>query len=181
MKTGIAVVAALAVGGIGGYLTANKLLRAQYEARVQEEVESVKAAFKRLAKRPDTKPEPPKAEVVTSSYREAVEAAKNAPEKTWAEIVEIAPEDYGMRDEYEEISLTLYRDGTVADDAGRPLTKEEVEAAVGNLLEHFDDYEYSDDAQYIRNAKRKADYEVLYDPRTYSQMLADKPYLATGL
>lgn len=89
----------------------------------------------------------------------------------------ITPEEFGENEEYDTISLTLYSDGILADDADKPI--DDVDEVIGKeSLEHFGEYE--DDSIFVRNDKLKCDYEVLIDERKYAQILEDKPYLKEG-
>lgn len=89
----------------------------------------------------------------------------------------ITPEEFGENEEYDTISLTLYSDGVLADDADKPI--DDVDEVIGKeSLEHFGEYE--DDSIFVRNDKLKCDYEVLIDERKYAQILEDKPYLKEG-
>ncbi len=86
----------------------------------------------------------------------------------------ITPEEFGEIEDYDTISLTLYSDGVVADDADKPI--EDVDEVIGKeSLDHFGEYE--DDSVFVRNDKLKCDYEVLIDERQYAQILEEKPYL----
>lgn len=89
----------------------------------------------------------------------------------------ITPEEFGENEEYDTISLTLYSDGILADDADKPI--DDVDEVIDKeSLEHFGEYE--DDSIFVRNDKLKCDYEVLIDERRYAQILEDKPYLKEG-
>lgn len=89
----------------------------------------------------------------------------------------ISPDKYGEMDGYESISLTFYADGTLADDNDEVV--EDIDEIVGSdFRDHFGEYE--DDSVFVRNDKRKCDYEILADPRPYSDILKVKPYLRRG-
>ena len=76
-------------------------------------------------------------------------------------------------EEYEQISLTYYADGVLADENDEVI--EDVEDAVGiDSLNHFGEYE--DDSVFVRNDARKCDYEILLDQRTYSEVAEDMPH-----
>lgn len=88
----------------------------------------------------------------------------------------ISPDEFGDQDEYDQISLTYYSDGTVTDDNDRPMSDDEIEESIGkDSLTHFGEYE--DDSVFVRNDRLKADYEILKDERTYADILREKPYL----
>ena len=85
----------------------------------------------------------------------------------------IPPEQFGDDEEYEQISLTYYADGVLADENDEVI--EDVEDAVGiDSLNHFGEYE--DDSVFVRNDARKCDYEILLDQRTYSEVAEDMPH-----
>jgi hypothetical protein len=178
MKTGVVGFVSFVIGGVIGYLTANKLLKDRYEQLVQEEVDSVKAAFKK--EHPTPKKELPKqVEKERRDYAKRVSdlgySEEKKPEPTIAPRV-IPPETYGDQDGYDEISLTYYADGTVTDDNDRAMGEDEIEETIGKeSLTHFGEYE--DDSVFVRNDRLKADYEILMDQRTYEDILKEKPYL----
>ena len=90
----------------------------------------------------------------------------------------ISPDEYGDQEGYDEISLTYYSDGTVADDSDRAMADAEIEETIGkDSLTHFGEYE--DDSVFVRNDRLKADYEILMDQRTYADVLREKPWLTT--
>ena len=87
----------------------------------------------------------------------------------------IPPEtfDEGKYDGFEQISLTYYADGVVADDADDML--EDAESIVGDdFAEHYGDYE--EDVVYVRNEARRTDYEICKDNRTYEEVSGKKPH-----
>ena len=79
----------------------------------------------------------------------------------------IEPDEFGDDTTYDQISLTLYADGILADEDDTIINAEEV---VGDALEHMGEFE--DDAIHVINPIRKAYYEILADERKY--------YVATG-
>jgi len=88
----------------------------------------------------------------------------------------ISPDDFGVSEEYGQLSFVYFADGTLADDAEIPMNKEDIERTVGqDAINHFGEYEQ--DTVYIRNEQTKTEYEILRDIRTYGQLLKEKPYL----
>lgn len=86
----------------------------------------------------------------------------------------ISPDEFGEYYDYVEISLTHYSDGVLTDEDDEII--EDVDEMVGaDYAEHFGEYE--DDSVFIRNDVRKCYYEILYDNRTYADLLKQKPYL----
>lgn len=84
----------------------------------------------------------------------------------------IPPEQFGMEDDYEQISLTYYADHVVTDELDEIV--EDVEETIGfESLAHFGEYE--DDSVYVRNDERKCDYEILLDQMTYVEARRNRP------
>lgn len=82
----------------------------------------------------------------------------------------ISPEEFGEFDNYEQISLTYYDDGYLADDMDDLV--EDVEDIIGwELLNHIGEYE--EDAIHIRNDSLKTDYEILRVMDRYSDISRD--------
>lgn len=87
----------------------------------------------------------------------------------------ISPDEFGELYEYETNSLFYHADGVVADAYGNLV--EDVEDVVGlDSLNHFGEYE--DDSVFVRNDRLRADYEILLDPRRYSEVVNTKPHQA---
>lgn len=84
----------------------------------------------------------------------------------------ISPDEFGESDNYTQISLTYYADGTLADDEDEIM--EDIEGTVGeDFADHFGDYE--DDSVHIRNDRLRCDYEILKDNRTYDEVVGERP------
>ncbi|MEG1515988.1 MAG: helix-turn-helix domain-containing protein [Clostridia bacterium] len=212
-------------GSVAGCVVGKKLLEEHYNQVVQEEIDSVKSAFRKhlkdmtdakvtageksadtLKTGPDTKTErvamarslmaqglscadiAQKMGMNESTIRsllndwpcnkkdyrkyyldkKAGASVKEAPkeEKKTSPYV-IPPEEFGMNTGYEEISLTYYVDGTVADDDDNAMSEEDIEETIGReSLTHFGEYEA--DAVFVRNDDMRTDYEVLRDEGRYS-------------
>ena len=79
----------------------------------------------------------------------------------------ITPDEFGEKDNYEQISLTYYIDGILADDFDEPI--DDIDDVIGlTAVNHFGEYE--PDSVFVRNDERKCDYEVLLDQREYSKI-----------
>lgn len=88
----------------------------------------------------------------------------------------INPDEYGYGgddgeyEDYDQVSLTYYADGVLADEDDTILNINEV---IGReAIDHIGDYE--DDAVHVRNDARKVYYEVLVDERTYEAVTGKK-------
>ncbi len=180
MNNKLVGILSFAVGGAVGFAAANKLMKDKYEQLVQDEIDSVKAAFRKEHPLPEKKERPKPTEKERKAYSEYTAKLGYTEEKKPVPVQEphiISPEEFGDQDEYDEISLTYYADGTVTDDNDRAMSEDEVEETIGKeSLTHFGEYE--DDSVFVRNDRLKADYEVLMDQRSYADVLREKPYLA---
>lgn len=92
-----------------------------------------------------------------------------AAQKTNDYIYEIGYNDLD-EDEYERIDLTLYADGILTDDNDSPLRSPEF--AVGD---HYLEWMNGKDELFIRNEKRKIDYDITRSLLSYSSMLDQHP------
>lgn len=166
-------------GGFAGFEAANKLLKDRYEQLVQEEIESVKAAFRAARPSPKKKSDEAAANEEREQCVKVVNELGYSQEKEPAQRLlprVIPPNEFGELGEYEQVSLTLYADGTVTDENDRAMSEDEIEESVGrNSLDHFGEYEA--DSVFVRNDRLKVDYEILADQRTYADLLREKPWL----
>ena len=106
-----------------------------------------------------------------TAYRDAVNNNEAEPQKRAPKIQEsdepyiITADDYGDMQEYETIELTFYAgDGVVSDDQD-----EEIDDPTDIIgIEAYRSLESGEyDAVYVRNDKRKCDYEIVVDHRDY--------------
>lgn len=77
----------------------------------------------------------------------------------------IAPDEFGEFSDYETIELILFSDGVITDDEGEPVDDDITDMIGEDFASHFGEYE--DDAVYIRNDERMADYEIIRYEREY--------------
>ena len=175
------------VGAVGSWFYCKRY----YEQIAQEEIDSVKAVF--AERKPDALKNAKNFEDSTDDNKQKANMAKLKPDlvdyaaKLQAErytnysahseknnneeaetVVDkphvISPDEYADCD-YTIINLTYYSDGVLADDEDEIV--ENVEDTVGaDFAEHFGDYEM--DSVHIRNDRRKCDYEICKDNRSYS-------------
>lgn len=90
--------------------------------------------------------------------------AKSEPEPGRFEV--ISPEEYDTMEGFDTEELTYYADGVMMDEDDEIVDADEI---VGmDPAEHFGEYE--DDSVHIRDHKLKIDYEILRDPRAYSDV-----------
>lgn len=181
-----ACVIAFALGAAVGAVVSWKLLETKYEQITREEIEDVKRVYAANSEddneedqdvedsaeveyTPSENDTKRVAEVVNklrySTYADAInEPVVVAGRKPYV----ISPEEFGEIDEFEQISLTYYADGILADDHDEKI--DDVDDVVGlDSLNHFGEYE--DDSVFVRNEPRKADFEILLDHRRYSDVI----------
>lgn len=179
-------------GAAIGSVVTWKFIKTKYEQIAQEEIDSVKAVYcprdtEPESETPDNNVEKgyiPNATDLNSytdmlasqgytDYANAKDGIVNAT-KPVEEVDDmerpyvISPEDFGEMYGYRTISLMYFEDGVLTDDRYEPV--EDADNLIGlESLEHFGDYE--DDSVFVRNDKRKTDYEILKDPRNYADLL----------
>ena len=78
----------------------------------------------------------------------------------------ISPYDFGELDDYSQVELTYYADGTLEDEDYNIVT--DADELIGrDSLYTFGEYE--DDAVFVRNERLRADFQILKDYRTYAE------------
>lgn len=81
----------------------------------------------------------------------------------------ISPDDFDENNSYDRIGLTYYADGTVVDDCDDVLDDDEIDVQIGrDWINSFGEYG-DDDVIHVRNEQSKTDYEIVRDPRKYSE------------
>lgn len=199
MKAGyiFSFIAGAAIGVVAGF----KLSETKYQAKIQEEIASVKEALRN--RKVDISKFAPKEskvdEVSKKVFKKPEQEVRKVPYATMYKdpskqseeervIVEtkigeakkgpyvISPDEFGEDQEYEQISLIYYADNTLADDEDMVMDEEEIERTVGmDSLTRFGEYE--PDSVFVRNDELKTEYEILLDQRPYFEVLKEKPYL----
>lgn len=179
----IVFTAGVAVGSLATW----KLVKDFYKKRSDEEIASVVETFEQRNKPEESEPE--QTEIPKEGTPTTYERYKDSifefgydgelKDETSATIEEddcihvIAPEEFGdLEDEgYAKVSLTYYVDELLADFYDNIV--DDVAHTVGkDFAEHFGEYE--DDSVFVRNDKKKIDYEILSDPRTYDQAVIER-------
>lgn len=185
-------VSLFAAGAAIGSVVTWKLLKTKYEQIAQEEIDSVKERFStpKSDEAPDTDSDEPietthelgmsrkpdireyAAKLQEEGYSTDYASVTTTNSKKEVADVErpytISPDEYGELDDYELISLTYYADNVLADDLDELV--EDVDEVVGLAsLETFGEYEK--DSVFVRNDKRKCDYEILRDARKYTDVV----------
>lgn len=192
--TALAFVAGAAVGAVAGGLYFKK----QAQEEIRKETEAVQEYYKKKQEvfpkeespNPVEEPEPEKAAPQEPPLREGYsryaaqyqsdeqERPRSWPRKTQPYV--ISPEQFDEDPEdYENICLTYFTCGVLADDDDREMSQGEIENAIGpDALTSFGQYE--EDTVFVRNDELKAQYEIVRDHRSYEQVVGDKPYLIGG-
>lgn len=180
MSNGIKYFVTFTLGAAVGSVAAWGFLKSKYEQLAKEEIEEIREYYHQ--KRIDEV----KKEVVEldenqgNKYFDKYEDLTNAYTSNSEEDTEqeggseamcdapyvITPEEFAADDEYQSESLTLYACGTLTDDFDNPI--EDVDAMVGDALDHFGEYE--DDSVFVRNDQYKCNYEILKDVRNYEDV-----------
>ena len=119
-----------------------------------------------------------KNEEAEDPYKEALNFFKNKEVEEEYERVEkpyvISPDEFGELYDYSKVSLFYWADGVLTDDDYYRIDDEFDLKSLG-VLEMFESGDV--DAVYIRNDRKQQDIEVLYELRTYVELLEEKPYL----
>ena len=188
--TAIAFVAGAAIGSVVTWYISKR----NTEQIIQREVDSVKEAFSKQygnAQKTDSTEEPAEAddEESKAKYAEIIEEQDYETSEDDDEDYEdkdtgyaksitpyvISPYEFDQIEAYETRSLTYYADQVLTDDDDRII--ENIDEVVGiESLTHFGEYE--DDSVFVRNDRLKCDYEILFDQRNYSDVIAKYPYKA---
>lgn len=182
-----------AAGAAIGSAVTYKVVKTKYERLIDEEIESVKAAF--ASNEVDVaqeKPEEVEGQTAinwedledldeededddTTDYERLVN--KYSKEKGGAEEMAerpyvISPYDYGELDDYHQFELTYYADGTLEDEDYNIV--DDVDDLIGQTsLYTFGEYE--DDSVFVRNDRLRADFQILKDYRTYEEARGMRP------
>ena len=196
MKSTLSKVFMFVAGAAIGSAVTWKLLTEKYNRLIQEEIDSYReycAEKYGISESEEVDEDEAPEEVVPDenfSVRDYAEKIQSAGYTDYANIDEedvkpvkdvptpkpyvISPCEFGECD-YETVSLTYYADGILADELDEPI--EDVDSVVGiESLSHFGEYE--DDSVFVRNEPWKTDYEILFDPRNYADVMNLDPHQA---
>lgn len=173
------------LGAAVGAAVTWKAVKETYEQYADEEIASVKKAYEKRAELDDKKAKLME-QVSKKTYKPIDEdrtenktiIKSNAyvvgsVTETEEEPYVISPDVFGDKEEYDTASLFYYEDDILTDYDDNRL--DNIEDIIGyDSLSHFGEYE--DDTVYVRNDRRKTDYEVIRRAITYTEVLNDKPY-----
>lgn len=199
MKNFVIFLTGAAVGSAAAWYFAKK----KYEAIAKEEIEEVKAVYSQRHQNEDNTEDGEKDSESEVSTRDLAAMAKDKPSITqYAALLKregyvdytkpnpepetfeerskkkprvISPEQFGDRDDFTIVNLTYYDDQILTDENDKVIHN--VEDVIGfDSLSTFGDYE--DDAVHVIDERLKIYYEILKDPRKYSEVLREEPYKA---
>ena len=191
MNSNITHLTAFLVGVTAGGALAWDFARKKYERIAEEEINSVKETYaQRKAVVVKSADEPAASEPAQHPKESVLDYAAKLrhegylPKEDTGKKEEdappvdkpyiISPEEFGEMYGYEQISLTYYSDGSLADENDELV--EDADEVVGlDSLTRFGEYE--EDSVFVRNDALRCDYEILADQRTYAEVLKEKPYL----
>lgn len=192
-----------ASGAAIGSLVTWKVVKTKYERILQEEIDSVKETWGRLnSEKSDSNNDcddveseyiddedldegnfdPEGEEMIgytrlasmygSSSDREEEEGGGGEELSSIDGPYVIEPTDFGNGNyDHKLYCLTYYFDGVLANDWWETF---DIEDTIGEeALNHFGDY--VDDVVHVRNERLGADYEIVKDPRNYSDVIASDP------
>ncbi len=167
-------IAAFIFGAAIGSLTTWYLTKKYYAQIAQEEIDSVKETFSKKTEQEENE-EHDYSKVLGyyghSKKEEDMPVIDERPPVIEEHPYVIEPNEFGEDFQYEQIELTYYADGVLADDFNEPV--ENVDELVGaDFADHFGEYE--DDAVYIRNDQKRSEYAILKDERNHSEVIRYK-------
>lgn len=165
----LAFTAGVAVGVFASW----KIHEKRCDKIIEEEVASVKEAFKQKPNKENTKEESIVEDVEDESEDDEYEQIVNdlgysgTTTKRQTAYV-ISPDQFGEIEDYEKVSLTLYADNSLAWDSDDTLMLFPETMLGEGSLDRFGEYE--DGVLHVRNELLKTDFEISQDLRRYSEV-----------
>lgn len=200
MNKSIFGVVGFVLGAAAGSLVTWKLIEQKYMDMADEEIKSVKEMYARKSAEPNVvefaKPVTVTAEYKVDKFDEeklanligAYQTDGDKPDYTaysQAKQVEstakpaapevekmvpyiIDPTEYGEFSDYEQRELTYYKDGVICENDTDVIDPDDIFGDL-DVGDHFGEYE--NDRVFVRDDKRKVDYEILRDERTFMEVI----------
>ena len=196
----LAFIGGAAISGFVTWKIADKMLEEKYEARYQEDLKSVKERFTvpKMERKPIEGEKEEKKEAdgvtfdrssITDYYKKIKPYISESTHVNYSNVEEeyeekahfeprvdridvIKPDEFDNEEEFEKQELTLYGDGTLADEDDTVLDPDEI-AGEGNLRRMG---EYEDGALYVKNYFRRVVYQILEDRRYYEDATGKDPH-----
>lgn len=174
-----------AAGAAIGSAVTWKLVETKYKRIAQEEIDSVKAAFG--TSKPDDVEDAEEETVADQvDIQEYMDTVRDIGYTNYSTITEdvpekqpetkpyvISPDEFAEMKDYQTVSLAYYADGVLTYENDKIV--EDVDSIVGrDSLSHFGEYE--DDSVFVRNDDLKTDYEILLDPRKFTDVVNKSPH-----
>ncbi len=169
-------------GAVTGSLITYALLKKKHEQIIQEELDSIRNTYsarkpKKDAPKKTEKKQPDKRNITPKDVEDLLtryagkDEEEGGEDSDMNEGYQITQEEYGEIEEYMQIPLVFYADGTITDEVDVPLDDAE------DIF--FEDFEVvfkntfvgDTDTLYFRNDSRKADYEIAFDHRTFEEAM----------
>ena len=195
MNTNISKLFVFAVGAAIGSFSAWLYAKKHYEKIANDEIRSMREYFrkreKELLEDDETEDEPDSSEeekdkgIYSNIIKESgyVRYGKSSnqdesEEKDKGDNVDdepyvIRPDLFDTLDDYESMTLTYYADGVLADMFDVPI--DDPDTLVGtDFVDCFNADEVDGDVVYVRNERKKTDFEIIEDLRNYSDMMKNK-------
>ena len=178
------------VGVSIGVLSTRQYFNQKYNQIAQEEIDSVKEVFSKRSKKEDISDEIDETKPIVSKglskkYKELLSNLDYSHDGDYANSINdldasteehifkpyvIRPDEFGEKDEYDTVSLTCWSDLVLTDDCD--VVVDNVEDTVGNgTLKRFGEFE--DDSVFVRDDRKRIDYEILWDTRKYEDYFND--------
>lgn len=183
MKRGLIVFIAFVTGGISGGVGTWLFLRKKYQDKADAEIESVKAEFKKKYKASKDIPDPEKPAPVPEDEKkenktEAMKEYEELANKYSGQVNNPKTYEIITPQQFEESSLPsktidYFVDGVLAfHGSDKQLTRKDIQLYIGpDALNSIGKFE--EDAIHVRNNRLRTDYEVLKQPISYQEALAN--------
>ena len=202
MNTNISKLFMFAVGATIGSFSAWFYAKKRYEKIANDEIRSMREYFRRREKElledDETEGEPDSSEEGNDSsekendkdiYSNIIKESgyvryskssnrddseeKDEKDNVDVEPYVIRPDLFDTLDDYESMTLTYYADGVLADMFDVPI--DNPDTLVGtDFVDCFNADEVDGDVVYVRNERKKTDFEIIEDLRNYSDMMKNK-------
>lgn len=168
----LGIIAAFGLGVAIGSVVTWRVLKTKYEQIAQEEIDSVKEVFanrrENVVSEDFTEEEKDElvAEINKLNYNTCSTDKKEDTKDVDAPYV-ISSDQYGEYYGFDLESLTYYADGVMTNDNDEVI--EDVERIIGEEWKEFM-IEDEEECVFVRNETLETDYEVVSDPRKYSEV-----------
>ncbi|MCD8372205.1 MAG: hypothetical protein LUD27_02760 [Clostridia bacterium] len=197
MNNTIKATAIIAISGLVGGAVTYIFLKRKFNARLSKEIESIKkiGTFKKVdgIKKAEDKDDSALSSSASKKvsdketddsksgyfdYSKVYKSSLDTPSISQKEKDEstdiirvISSDEFDTLEDYESVWLSYYADGVLADDQDEVT---DIPSTVGSkCLTALESH--STDVVHVRNSKLKCDYEIVYDKRTYREVVGQYP------